>query len=86
MDASISIYDQSYDKVFKTFDFDIAKFSVPLAFSGIILILASILGFVLARTAEREYGVAYGMVMACSAAVLFTFSHRLTNIIDPKNV
>jgi hypothetical protein len=59
---------------------------MPLAVSGVGLILTSILGFILSRSGSRVYGVSYGIITLIGATTLLTFSNRLTNILDPKQV
>lgn len=86
MDASIGTFDKEYDYTYDKFNFDIAKFATPLAASGFGLIGAAIMGFLLAKNSRRGWGVSYMLLTLCISAILFTFSARLDNILDPKNV
>jgi len=48
LDASIGGFDKNYDVTYTNFNFDISEFAAPLAGTGVLLILTSVLGFVLA--------------------------------------
>jgi hypothetical protein len=53
---------------------------------GFGLIIAAIMGFLLARNRRRGYGVSYMLLTLCISVVLFTYSSRLDAILDSKNV